>query len=106
MGFHPWQTMLDECRVLIPEAKNMPLQMIAAANRRKIHEYPFTFECNRKHHLLRNESELAWARSGRPFYNLHPSLVPAIARTNLETHKARRSARKLPCRKSPVLQER
>jgi len=84
MEFHAWQTMLDECRKLYPEAKHTALDKLAATNRRSIEEHRFTYECNRKHRLLRNDAEYAWEKAGRPFYNLHPSLVPAIAKTNLD----------------------
>jgi hypothetical protein len=67
----------------------MSLNALASMNRKRIEQYQFAFESNRQKRLLRNQAEYAWEKSGRPYYNLHPQLVPAISKTNLETIPAR-----------------
>ena len=55
-----------------------------SAERRRITGFNFTHSVNRHKHLHRLETEHLWIKSGRPYYNVHPKLVPNLCRTNLD----------------------
>lgn len=89
MEYHAWQSLLDESRRIDSECRAAPLATTYRIDRRRIENFGFQFESNRIKRLLRIDAEYEWEKTGRPFYHVHPDIVPAIAKTNLDSVPAR-----------------
>lgn len=89
MEYHAWQSLLDESRRIYSECRGVPLATTYRIERRRIENFDFQFESNRIKRLLRIDTEYEWEKTGRPFYHVHPDIVPAIAKTNLDSVPAR-----------------
>lgn len=84
MHFQPWQAFIDVAGQLYPMERNLPLHKRVAAERRRITGFDFTHAANYRKHLHRLETEYLWIKAGRPYYNVHPTLVSGLCRTNLD----------------------
>jgi len=80
----PWTTLLDEHRRLFPTDRKLSLQERMAAVGDRIRNDRFADLETKRRDLTRLEAEGSWVKAGKPYYNVHPQLVPKICRTNLD----------------------
>jgi hypothetical protein len=84
MNYHAWTTFLDEAGLLYPREKKLPLKERQARERERIINYPFRDPLVRLKRITRLDLENDWISEGRPYYNIHPQLVPQLTRCKLD----------------------
>jgi len=83
VGYQPWRTRFDELNENIPQARKLPLATRLRANFESLSEIePSGIELAAE--LEQIAEEYLWLLGDRPYYNIHPRIVPYLCRCRLD----------------------
>lgn len=84
MDFKCWTVFMDEIARVFPDDRKLPLEERVATTRDRIRYDWFAHPEQKRKDQFRVTAEHAWLKSRKPFYNVHPQLVPQLCQTNLD----------------------
>jgi hypothetical protein len=89
MEYHHYQTMLDEFVKEDKSRRKLHLMKLFEQEMENLKLYSFREETTRTKRILRLSCEYGWQTEGRPYYNIHPQMVRALMKTNLDSIPAK-----------------
>lgn len=84
MEYHHYQTMLDEFVKDDKSRRKLHPMELFEQEMENLKAYSFREETTRTKRILRLSCEYGWQTEGRPYYNIHPQMVRALMKTNLD----------------------